>query len=95
MKKSLLTQLQRLLLTAITAGALWACQDEKPEIHFPDPVIPQKEFKHELYYDAHNEHAHGHRHQDDEFTVEIGQCHRCHLQYTQQLAYAIRYYCGR
>ena len=46
MKKSLLTQLQRLLLTAITAGALWACQDEKPEIHFPDPVIPQKEFKH-------------------------------------------------
>ena len=46
MKKSLLTQLRTLLLTAITAGALWACQDEKPEIHFPDPVIPQKEFKH-------------------------------------------------
>ena len=46
MKKSLLTQLRTLLIAALTAGALWSCQDEKPEIHFPDPVIPQKEFKH-------------------------------------------------
>jgi len=46
MQKSLLTKIQRLLISAIAAGAFWACQDEKPEIHFPDPVIPQKEFKH-------------------------------------------------
>jgi len=46
MKKSLLTPVKTLLIAALTAGALWSCQDEKPEIHFPDPVIPQKEFKH-------------------------------------------------
>ena len=46
MKKSLLTRVKTLLIAALTAGALWSCQDEKPEIHFPDPVIPQKEFKH-------------------------------------------------
>ena len=46
MKKSLLTLVKPLLIAALTAGALWSCQDEKPEIHFPDPVIPQKEFKH-------------------------------------------------
>ena len=46
MKKSLLTPIKSLLIAALTAGALWSCQDEKPEIHFPDPVIPQKEFKH-------------------------------------------------
>lgn len=46
MKKSLLGYLKTLLIAALTAGALWSCQDEKPEIHFPDPVIPQKEFKH-------------------------------------------------
>jgi hypothetical protein len=46
MKKSLLGYLKTLLIAALTAGALWSCQDEKPEIHFPDPIIPQKEFKH-------------------------------------------------
>ena len=46
MKKSLLTPIRQLLIAALTAGALWSCQDEKPEIHFPDPIIPQKEFKH-------------------------------------------------
>ena len=46
MKKSLLKPVKSLLITALTAGALWSCQDEKPEIHFPDPIIPQKEFKH-------------------------------------------------
>ena len=46
MKKSLLTRINQLLIAALTAGALWSCQDEKPEIIFPDPVIPQKEFKH-------------------------------------------------
>ena len=46
MKKSLLTRVKTLLIAALTAGALWSCQDEKPEIIFPDPVIPQKEFKH-------------------------------------------------
>ena len=46
MKKSLLTRVNQLLIAALTAGALWSCQDEKPEIIFPDPVIPQKEFKH-------------------------------------------------
>ena len=46
MKKSLLTPVKTLLIAALTAGALWSCQDEKPEIIFPDPVIPQKEFKH-------------------------------------------------
>lgn len=46
MKKSLLTPVKTLFIAALTAGALWSCQDEKPEIHFPDPVIPQKEFKH-------------------------------------------------
>ena len=46
MKKSLLTLVKTLLIAAVTAGSLWSCQDEKPEIYFPDPVIPQKEFKH-------------------------------------------------
>ena len=46
MKKSLLTPIKSLLIAALTAGTLWSCQDEKPEIHFPDPIIPQKEFKH-------------------------------------------------
>jgi len=45
MQKTLLTGFKRLLMAALTAGALWSCQDEKPEIIIPDPVIPQKEFK--------------------------------------------------
>ena len=41
MRKSLQTIIKSLLITAFAAGALWSCQDEKPEIHIP---IPQKEF---------------------------------------------------
>ena len=46
MQKSLLTNIKSLLLTALIAGTVWSCRDEKPEIHIPDPVTPQKEFKH-------------------------------------------------
>ena len=46
MQNTLLTEFKRLLISALAVGVLWACQDEKPEIHFPDPIIPQKEFKH-------------------------------------------------
>lgn len=49
MQKSLLTKVKLLLITVITAGAIWSCQDEKPVVIVPvnqDPVIPQKEFKH-------------------------------------------------
>lgn len=45
MRKSFLTQIRVLFITVFTAGIIWSCQQEKPEIHFPDPVIPQKEFK--------------------------------------------------
>lgn len=47
MRNSLLTQLRSLFFTVLTAGALWSCQDEKPEIILPDPIpdIPQKEFR--------------------------------------------------
>ena len=42
MRKSLQTNIKSLLITALVAGALWSCQDDKPEIHIP---VPQKEFK--------------------------------------------------
>lgn len=53
MQKSLLTNIKKLLITALTAGLIWSCQDEKPVIIIPDspepdpenPIIPQKEFK--------------------------------------------------
>jgi hypothetical protein len=48
MRKSILTLFRSLFIAALTAGALWSCQDEKPEIILPDPVdpvIPQKEFR--------------------------------------------------
>lgn len=41
-----LSKLKGLLITALVAGAVWSCQDEKPQINYPEPVIPQKEFKH-------------------------------------------------
>lgn len=49
MQKSFLTKVKLLLITVLTAGAIWSCQDEKPVIIVPEnpgPVIPQKEFKH-------------------------------------------------
>ena len=49
MQKSLLTKVKLLLITVLTAGALWSCQDEKPVVIVPvnpGQVIPQKEFKH-------------------------------------------------
>ena len=45
MRKSVLTKVKTLLYTAIVAGTIWSCQEEKPEIVFPGPVKPQKEFK--------------------------------------------------
>lgn len=45
MRKSVLTKVKTLLYTAIVAGIIWSCQEEKPEIVFPGPVKPQKEFK--------------------------------------------------
>ena len=45
MRKSSLHRLKALLYTALTAATIVSCQEEKPEIFFPDPVIPQKEFK--------------------------------------------------
>lgn len=49
MRNSLLTFFRLIVAVTIAAGALWSCQDEKPEIIFPDPVpeIPQnhKEFR--------------------------------------------------
>jgi len=46
MRKSLLTIFKSLLLTAFVAGAIWSCEDEKPEIIIPDPdpITPQREF---------------------------------------------------
>ena len=44
-KKTLLTTIKSLLFTAFIAGIIWACEDERPEINLPNPVIPTKEFK--------------------------------------------------
>ncbi len=46
MRKIFFQGLKSLLLTALAAGIITACQEEKPDFHFPDPVIPQKEFRH-------------------------------------------------
>lgn len=46
MRKIIFQGLKSLLLTALAAGIITACQEEKPDFHFPDPVIPQKEFRH-------------------------------------------------
>lgn len=43
-----ISKLKGLFITALVAGAVWSCQDEKPQIidPDPDPIIPQKEFRH-------------------------------------------------
>ena len=46
MRKLFFQGLKSLLLTALAAGIITACQEEKPDFQFPDPVIPQKEFRH-------------------------------------------------
>ena len=44
MRKSLLTVFRSLFVAALIAGTIWSCEDEKPEIHLPDPVNPQPGF---------------------------------------------------
>lgn len=44
MRKSLLTIFRSLFVTALIAGTIWSCEDEKPEIHLPAPVVPQPGF---------------------------------------------------
>ena len=46
MRKLFFQGLKSLLLTALAAGIITSCQEEKPDFQFPDPVIPQKEFRH-------------------------------------------------
>jgi hypothetical protein len=45
MRKSLQNKLKVLLYTALVAGTIWSCQEEKPAINIPDPYVPPKEFK--------------------------------------------------
>lgn len=47
MRKPLfLRGLRTLIFAVLAAGTVTSCQNEKPEIVFPDPITPQKEFKH-------------------------------------------------
>ena len=47
MRKPLyLRGLKTLIFAVLAAGTVTSCQNEKPEIVFPDPITPQKEFKH-------------------------------------------------
>ena len=45
MRKTVFKGLKALLLSALATGLITACQEEKPTIEIPDPVIPQKEFR--------------------------------------------------
>ena len=45
MRKSLQNKLKVLLYTALVAGTIWSCQEEKPTINIPDPYVPKKELK--------------------------------------------------
>lgn len=45
MRKSSQKKLKALLYTALVAGTIWSCQEEKPTINIPDPYVPQKELK--------------------------------------------------
>ena len=45
MRKSVFKVLKALFFTALTAAAIASCQDDKPQINLPEPIIPQPEFK--------------------------------------------------
>lgn len=45
MRKSINKWFKALTITALISGMTWSCQEEKPEIKIPTPIIPQKEFR--------------------------------------------------